>query len=313
MRDRIVVFGSFVVDLMARSPHLPVPGETVKGSVFRYGPGGKGFNQGVAAHKAGADVIVSTKLGRDFFAQVALDVMDELSMNKSNIFYSDAVDTGSALILVDETTGQNEIVVVPGACATISEDDIETLKPAILNSKYLLAQLEINMDALEKVVNIAYEHQVKVVLNTAPIQPVSDELLSKVDYITPNEVEAESLTGVKIVGLHEAQKAAACFFEKGVKNTIITLGENGVFVSDGTESRIISPPRVEAVDTTGAGDAFNGGFVAALAEGRDIFTAAKFANSVAALSVQKMGTTPSMPSRDDIDRLFEETYGGEVK
>lgn len=301
MKKGVTVFGSFVVDLMARAPHLPVPGETVKGSVFKMGPGGKGFNQGVAAHKAGAKVNMITKLGKDEFAQVALKAMDELGMDASHVFYTEEVETGAALISVDEHTSQNAIVVVLGACNTINDQDIQSVEQLIMCSEYLITQLETNVDAIQKVVDIAYANQVSVILNPAPIQKISDELLAKVDYITPNEVEAEILTGICISDEENALKAAEWFFSKGVKNVIITLGERGVFVATPREHRLILAKVVKAIDTTGAGDAFNGGLVTALAEGKDIWQACEFANVLAALSVQKLGTTPAMPTRKEID------------
>ena len=253
MRQKITVLGSFVVDLMARTPHLPAAGETVRGSRFKQGAGGKGFNQGVAAHKAGGNVSVVTKLGRDALGQVALEAMDAVGMKKDFLFYSEDVETGVALILVDEHASQNEIVVVPGACATLS-----------------------------------------------------DEFLNGLFLVTPNEVEAEEMTGVKVDSLEAADGAAAVFFEKGVQNVLITLGGRGVYVNTDGASEILPAYRVDAVDTTGAGDAFNGALAAALAEGKTLRQAARFANAAAALSVQRIGTTPAMPDRAEIDAFLKE-------
>lgn len=303
--DKVVVFGSFVVDLMARSPHLPVPGETVKGSMFRMGPGGKGFNQCVAAHKAGADVVMVTKVGRDSFANVALDAMDELGMNKDSLFYSDDVETGIALILVDENTSQNEIIIVPGACHTITEEEVRSIEAVIKESKYVLLQLEVNQDANEMVVDMANRYGCKVIVNTAPYAKISDEFLAKTYMVTPNEVEAEELTGVHVEDLESAHKAAEYFYEKGVEKVLITLGSRGVFVSSDGREEIIPAFKVDAVDTTGAGDAFNGGLLAALAKGENIWDAVRFANALAALSVQKLGTTPSMPTLEEIEAFLE--------
>lgn len=303
---RALVFGSFVVDLMSRTPHLPKPGETVKGSLFRMGPGGKGFNQGVAAHKAGANVIMCTKLGRDSFAKVATDAMDELYMNTDYVLYSDDTETGSALIMVDEKTSQNEIVVVLGACNTITDNEVESLIPVLEESEYVLTQLETNVSAIYKLIDLAHDHGVKVILNTAPVQEINNEIYKKIDIITPNEVEAEILTGIRIDSLEEAKEAAKWFRNHGVKEVIITLGGRGVFVSSNDRDEIIPAYNVEAIDTTGAGDAFNGGLLAALSEGKDIWNAVMFANALAALSVQKLGTTPSMPTRNEIDDFIRE-------
>ncbi len=305
MGKKVLVFGSFVVDLMGRTPHLPAPGETVKGSMFKLGPGGKGFNQGVAAHKAGADVTMVTKICRDTFGGVALDTMKELKMDSSRVLFSEDVETGAALIMVDEKTSQNEIVVILGACNTITDEEVDSLTDVIEGSEYLLTQLETNVSSVERIVDIAYKKGVKVILNTAPVQPIEDELLAKVDLITPNEVEAEILTGIKVDSEEAADKAADWFFARGVKRVLITLGGRGVYLNTGDKKGILPAYKVEAVDTTGAGDAFNGGLLAALAEGKDLWEAAKFANALAALSVQKMGTTPAMPLREEIDAFLE--------
>ena len=281
---KVTVFGSFVVDLMGRTPHLPAAGETVKGTVFKMGPGGKGFNQGVAAHKAGADVTMVTKLGQDAFADIALNTMNELHMDTGRVLYSETTETGCALIMVDENSSQNEIVVILGACNTITDQEVDSLEDLVGQSEY--------------------RKGVKVILNTAPVQPVSDELLGKIDLITPNEVEAEILTGIRVDSEEAADKAADWFFSKGVKNVLITLGQRGVYINTGEKKGIIPAYKVDAVDTTGAGDAFNGGLLAALAEGKDLWEAADFANALAALSVQKIGTTPSMPVREEIDAFM---------
>lgn len=306
MGNKVTVFGSFVVDLMGRTPHLPAAGETVKGSFFKQGAGGKGFNQGIAAHKAGGNVAMITKLGRDSMADVALDAMTEVGMPNDYIFYSDEEATGIALIMVDETTGQNEIVIVPGACSTITDQDIDSVKDVIKDSAYLLLQLEVNQDANEKVAAFAKENGVRVIVNTAPYQPVTDEFLNGVYLVTPNEVEAEELTGIAVNDLESADRAAEVFFKKGVQNVLITLGSRGVYVNSEGRSEIIPAFHVKAIDATGAGDAFNGGLLAALAEGKDLWQAARFANGLAALSVQKLGTTPSMPVRAEIDKFLEE-------
>ena len=299
--SKVAVFGSFVVDLMARSPHLPIAGETVKGSIFKMGAGGKGFNQCVAAHRAGADVVMITKLGRDSFADVALDTMKGLGMPREHIFFSDDVETGTALILVDENTSQNEIIIVPGACNTILAEEVASIEEVIKESEYVLLQLEVNQDANEMVVDTAVKYGCKVIFNSAPYVPFTDEFLSKVHMVTPNEVETEEITGVHVDSLKSAKKAAKYFREKGVKEVIITLGSRGVFVSSGGREEIVPSFKVDAVDTTGAGDAFNGGLLAALSKGADIWEAARFASGLAAISVQRMGTTPSMPTLEEIE------------
>ncbi len=305
MKQKVTVFGSFVVDLMARTPHLPAPGETVKGSFFKQGAGGKGFNQGIAAHKTGGDVAMITKLGRDSMANIATDAMDDVGMPKDYLFYNDKVATGIALIMVDENTSQNEIVIVSGACATITDADIKKVEERIKESAYLLLQLEVNQDANEKVARLAKENGVRVIVNTAPYQPVTDDFLKGCYLVTPNEVEAEELTGVHVDSLESADRAARVFLDKGVENVLITLGSRGVYVYSNGKSEIVPAYKVNAIDTTGAGDAFNGGLLTALAEGKTLGEAARFANAVAALSVQRIGTTPAMPTRDEVENFLK--------
>ncbi len=304
----IVCFGSFVVDLTSRAGHLPVPGETVIGSSFRMGPGGKGSNQCVAAHRAGGDVVAMTKVGNDVFGRVALDFYRSEGMNTDYVFIDDSVETGTALIMVDQNTAQNCILVVNGASGHISEADIEKAAPVIRKADVLLVQLEINLDALYRVIDIANEAGVKIVLNTAPVQKIDNRVFAKVDTVTPNEVEAGIITGVEVKDEESAAKAAEVFLGWGVKNVVITMGKAGAFVMNAQRKSFIKSIQVEAVDTTGAGDAFNGGFAVAISEGKDIFEAAKFANATGALSVTKFGTAPAMPFRADIEALVRKVY-----
>lgn len=304
-RKKIVVFGSFVVDLMARAPRHPVAGETVFGTSFRMGPGGKGFNQAVAACKAGADVQIVTALGMDDFSHVALDTMGELGMSTEFVRVSATEQTGIALITVDEQSGQNEIVVVPGACAAMTAADAEAVRPLLEQSDILLLQLEVGLTAVERAAKIAKASGSLVVLNPAPVRALSQALYQTVDLIVPNETEAERLTGIPIVDEAAALRAAQWFAARGVNRTLITLGSRGVFLYDAGESRMIPAYNVNCVDSTGAGDAFCGGLVTGLAEGMGLNRAARFANAVAALSVQKLGTAPSMPDRKEIDSFLE--------
>ncbi len=308
MGKPIVVFGSFVVDLTGRSEGLPVPGQTILGSSFKMGPGGKGSNQAVAAHRAGADVTLVTKVGKDVFGKVALDFYKGEGMNTDYILEDEARETGVALILVDEKFAQNEIVVVPAACSNITMDEVEKCRSLIENASILLLQHEINFDAQYKVIDIAHKAGVKIVLNPAPACEVPEEILAKIDIVTPNETEAQVLTGVEVKTLEDAQKAAKVFIEKGVKNVVITMGSLGAFATDGVKSELVPRLSVNAIDTTGAGDAFNGGFVMALSEGRDLFEALRYGNATGALSVTKLGTAPAMPRREEIDALVKENY-----
>ena len=309
MGKPIVVFGSFVVDLTSRSKGLPVPGQTILGSWFKYGPGGKGSNQAVAAHRAGADVTLVTKLGPDVFADVALDFYRAEGMRTDYILRDERNATGVALILVDEESAQNEIVVVPGACQNITPEDVERCRGLIEGASIVLFQHEINADAQRAAIEIAHAAGARIVLNPAPAMPIPDDLLAKIDIVTPNETEAQALTGVAVTCEAEAARAARVFLDKGVRNVIITMGALGVYATDGVRGEMLPRLEVDAIDTTGAGDAFNGGFVTALAEGRDLFQAARFGNATGALSVTKLGTAPAMPSRAEIDAMVKQNYG----
>lgn len=309
MGKPIVVFGSFVVDLTSRSEGLPVPGQTILGNWFRYGPGGKGSNQAVAAHRAGADVTLVTKLGKDVFADVALDFYKSEGMCTDYILRDEEKPTGVALILVDEITAQNEIVVVSGACQNITPEDVEHCRRLIEGASIILLQHEINPDAQRAAIEIAHAAGVRVVLNPAPAMPVPDDLLAKIDIVTPNETEAQALTGIAVTCEEEARKAAQVFLDKGVRNVVITMGALGVYVNDGTHGEMLPRLEVDAIDTTGAGDAYNGGFVTALSEGRDLFEAARYGNATGALSVTRLGTAPAMPMRAEIDEMVKRSYG----
>lgn len=310
MSNRIVVFGSYVTDLTGRAARFPVPGETVLGASFKPGPGGKGSNQAVAAYRAGGDVALVTKLGKDDFGRIARDFYTSEGIGTQALLEDEQHETGAALIMVNEQTGQNMIMVIIGACGCVTEADVEARRALIEQADYLLVQMEINLDALEKVIRIAHDSGVKVVLNPAPAQPVSDELLSMVDIVTPNETEAAVLTGIEVTDLASAHRAAQAFLEKGVRSVIITLGGSGVYCTDGTREELIDRIPVDAVDTTGAGDAFNGGFVTALSRGMSLFDAARYGNCTGALSVTRPGTAPAMPRKEEIDALYQQNYGG---
>lgn len=302
--SKILVIGSFNVDLTGRTPRFPQPKETIMGTTFQMGPGGKGFNQGVACHKAGGDMMMVAKVGNDAFQNILINTMTDLNMNQDYIFKCDT-STGCALILVDEK-GENEIVVLPGANNEFTKEDIDSLEPLIKDAKYVLLQLEINQDANEQIMDLCVKHDTKVIVNTAPCNPITDEFLSKAYMVTPNEIEAEQLTGIKVIDFESASKAANVLKNKGVPNIVITMGSQGAFISSNHIEKMVPAFKVNAIDTTGAGDAFNGGLVAALSKGKDIFEAATFASALAALSVQKHGATTSMPTLEEINKFLEE-------
>lgn len=301
---RVVVFGSFNVDLMARAEHMPVPGETVYGTMFRQSAGGKGFNQAVAAHKAGAEVTTIVKLGKDAMANVALEVMQRLHMPQDRVLYHPTASTGTALITVDNITGQNAIVIVPGANDTFTADDVARVADVLDGASHLLLQLEVNQQANEMLARIAKKKGVKVIINTAPYRPVSEEFLNGAYLVTPNEVEVEEMTGVAVTDLYSADRASAVLLRQGVQNVLITLGSRGVYLNADGKSQIIPAHVVRAVDTTGAGDCFNGGLLAALAEGKTLPQACVFANALAALAVQKIGAADAAPTREEVEAFL---------
>lgn len=297
----ILVFGSFNVDLVARTPHMPLPGETVDGTAFSMGPGGKGFNQCIAAGKSGGNPIMAAKIGNDSFGEIALQKLKEVNLPVEYIIKEDTLPTGTAIIMVEETSSQNVIVINSGANGSFNDKDFEYLAPAFEKCDFLLTQLETNIDAMEKAIKIAKEKGATIILNPAPVKEFSKELYSMIDVITPNEIEATILTGVEIKTPEDAVEASNVFFDRGVKKVIITLGKMGVLAATPTEHKIYKNYDVKVVDTTGAGDAFNGGFVTALSEGKDFFNAVFFGNVVSNLAVTKKGAANAMPSREEIE------------
>ena len=300
--QKILVFGSFVTDLNARTPRFPAEGETIIGSMFKGGPGGKGSNQAVAAKRSGGNVSFITRLGDDVFGSAALDFYKGEGIDTSAIIIDKDSFTGAAMITVNEFTSQNEIVVILGACGKFTPDEMQRLDPEIAESDIVLCQLETNLEATLEVLTKAHEKGKVTVLNPAPACALPDSVFGCLDYITPNETEAEILTGIAVTDRESASKAADVFLSKGVKNVIITLGKNGYYAKNACEEISGKPIEVNVLDTTGAGDAFNGGFVAALAENMNLKDALGFANTVGGLSVEKIGTAPAMPYRGEIDR-----------
>lgn len=301
----VVILGVFVADTAYRADRMPTLGETIMGNSFALGPGGKGSNQAVACALMGAETHMISKLGNDDFAKLALNTWS----NAGVIAHVEQVSTsytGAAHIFVEESTGDNAIIIAPGAAALIDVADIEAHSDLIANADVFVTQLEQPMAAAVRGLEIAHEAGVTTVLNPAPAAILPDGMLAFCDYITPNETECEALTGIPV--LTEADAAIACeaLRDLGVKTPIITMGERGAYLyGHGLIPAVNAGPVVE---TTGAGDAFNGGFAAALAENMSALEAARYGCVTAGLSVTKAGTTPSMPSRQAIDAaLSKET------
>lgn len=230
--NKIVVFGSYVTDLTGRTPKFPAEGETVMGKSFKSGPGGKGSNQAIAAKRAGGDVTLITRLGDDDFGKLALDFYRREGIDFSKTIVDKNSDTGAALILVNESSCQNEIVVIIGACGEFKPAEVEELQSTIASAKIVLCQLETNPEATYRVLEMAKKAGVSTVLNPAPARKLPDEVLSGLDYITPNETEAEIITGIAVTDYETAAKAADVLLGKGVKNVVITLGSKGYYAKN---------------------------------------------------------------------------------
>jgi ribokinase len=296
---KILVIGSSNTDMVIKTDKLPGPGETVLGGTFFMNPGGKGANQAVAAARLGGKITFITKIGSDLFGSETIGRLKKEGIDTKNIVKDKETPSGIALITVN-SQGENNIVVAPGSNSKLLPEDIpgELLSP----DKYeiMLLQLEVPIMTVEYAALTAAENGVKVILNPAPGQKLHDYLLKHVWLITPDETEAEIITGIKITSDSSAENAANVLRKRGVKNVIITLGEKGAYLNTDEFSGLIPGISVEAVDTTAAGDVFNGAIAVALSEGKKIEEAVKFANKAAALSVTRLGAQASAPSRDEI-------------
>ncbi|HON06898.1 MAG TPA: ribokinase [Verrucomicrobiota bacterium] len=306
MKPKIIVVGSSNTDMVVKTSHLPGPGETVIGGEFITAAGGKGANQAVAAARAGGDVYFVAKVGDDHFGKSAIDGFKKEKIKTDYVYTDKKLPSGVALIVVDEK-GENAIAVAPGANSRLSPNDIKKAQKVIKSAKVLLVQLEIPLQTVIEAVNIASSCGIKTILNPAPAMPLPDELLSKISIITPNEIEAEILTGIKIVDEQTAKSAAITLKKKGVDTVIITLGEKGAYLHNEDTSKLIPSIKVKAVDTTAAGDIFNGALAVSIAEEKQIIQAVRFANIAAAISVTKIGAQPSAPKRNQILRLLNQT------
>lgn len=301
---KIIIPGSLMADITGYAPHLPLAGETAFGEFFKTSPGGKGSNQMIAAHKAGGEAYIIGAVGGDSQANILTDFYAANNIPTKYLKVEKDGCTGLALIEVDQTTAQNRILVIPGVNSTVKADDVEAAEKDIADCHVVLAQLEIHDAPVVKAASLAKKYGKLFILNPAPYRPFDEALLPMIDYITPNETEAEYLTGVHIETIEDAAKAAKVLLSKGIKNAIITLGSKGAFFSDGEREIFVPSFKVNAVETTGAGDSFNGALAVALGEGMDIEDAMRFANAAAGISVTRYGTAQSMASRDEINELL---------
>lgn len=300
----IVILGIFVADTTYRAARQPKLGETILGNSFALGPGGKGSNQSVAAAKAGGQVHFITRLGVDAFAEIAQGVWSAAGVTPE-VKQDPESYTGAAFIFVEEASGNNAIIVAAGAAARISAADVEAKADLIAGAGVFVTQLEQPIEAAKRGLELARAAGVLTILNPAPAAALGDDILALCDYITPNETETEALTGLPVTSIAEAEVAADALIARGVGAVVITLGEKGVLYRQG--GRSIHVPAISAgavVETTGAGDAFNGGFAVGLAEGLAVAEALRFGCATAGISVTRAGAAPSMPSRAEIEALL---------
>ena len=301
---RVVILGVFVADTSYRADRSPKLGETIMGHSFALGPGGKGSNQAVAAAMAGAETHFISRLGVDPFADMALATWAKAGVHPAVTQHADSY-TGAAYIFIEAATGNNAIIVCPGVAGSISIADIEAQAGLIASADVFIVQLEQPMDAAVRALQIARAAGVRTILNPAPAAALPDGMVALCDYVTPNESEAETLTGLPVTTVDEAIAAARALRAMGAGAALITLGDKGALFHDGKQT--VHVPVISAgpvLETTGAGDAFNGGFAAALSEGMDPIAAVRFGCATAGISVTRVGTAPSMPSRAEIEALL---------
>jgi len=304
MTDGVSILGIFVADLAFRSGRMPAVGETIMGSGFAMGPGGKGSNQAVAAARAGAKTRFISRLGQDSFGDIAMATWVAEGID-AKVARSPHAPTGAAFIYVNDVNGENAIIVVPGAAGDISVADVESAAETIRSSRVFVTQLEQPAEAALAALKIARGAGVTTVFNPAPAAPFDPAIYPLVDYITPNESETAAMVGFPVETIDDAKRAGDVLLKKGVGVALITLGEKGALFHAKDRSELVPAFHVAAVvETAGAGDAFNGGFAAALAEGLEPLAAARFGCAVAGIAVTRAGTAPAMPRRAEVDALL---------
>ena len=298
--SEITVLGIFVADISFSGPKIPSIGETILGKKYNVGPGGKGCNQAIAIARLGGNTNFISKIGKDAYGELALKTLEKNKISTENIIQDGNQQTGVAGILVDQNTGKNAINVIVGAPSSLKISEIEKQINLIKKSKIFLTQLEVPKDVTLHCLKTAKENGCTTILNPAPASEISNEFYNNIDFFTPNETEAEFYTGIKITNDQEAKQAADKLINLGIKKVIITLGEKGLFYSDGKEEIYLKAEAVKAIDTTGAGDAFNGGLAYGLSKEKPIKECLKLANKVAGISTTKLGAGDAMPFSSDI-------------
>jgi ribokinase len=305
---RIVVVGSSNTDMVVKAARIPVPGETVTGGQFVMAAGGKGANQAVAAARLGAEVTFVAKTGQDMFGDQAIEGYRAEGIVTDLILRDPENHTGVALIMVDDE-GENLIAVASGANHTLTPEDVDRAAERIRAAHVVMLQLETPIDVVAHTARLAAEASVPVILDPAPAAPLSGDFLANVSYLTPNESEAERLTGIQVDDEASARAAAEQLLQSGAQHVIVTMGTKGALVAGPGQTALIPVHKVEAKDSTAAGDAFNGGLAVALARGLSLEEAVREASLVGALSVTRLGAQPSLPTAEEL-RRFAETVAG---
>ena len=300
----IIVFGVFVADLCFFSKQIPLSGQTIKGNNHIIGPGGKGSNQAISAARLGGDVQFITKIGKDNYSDMALATFKDSGVKTKYIIQEETLNTGVAGIFVSESSGENAITIVPGAAGTIKNEDIDNLKDVFVKSNIFLTQLETPLKTTLYALKKAKDNGCTTILNPAPAKDIDQKLFSSIDFFTPNEIEAGHFLKKDLKSKSDIESAAKDFLDKGIKNIIITLGEKGLYFANNQEKYFVDTFKLKnkVVDTTGAGDAFNGAFAFALANDYKFKDALEFANKIAAISTTKLGAANSMPRINEIEK-----------
>jgi ribokinase len=305
LSHRIVVVGSSNTDMILQTQRIPRPGETILAGTFSMAAGGKGANQAVAAARAGGRVTFVARVGDDMFGERAVEGFRHDGIDVTHVVRDPDAASGVALIFV-AADGENSIGVASGANGRLSPGDVQRAEGVIRSADVLLMQLETPLETVRAAAEIASSAGVRVILNPAPAQPLGEDVLRHVSILTPNESESELLTGIKVEGEPGAARAADALLERGFEAVIVTLGADGAFVATRDRREHVPGFQVQAVDTTAAGDVFNGTLSVSLAEGKDLTQAVRFANAAAALAVMKLGAQPSAPTREAIEAFIAE-------
>lgn len=298
-KPKVVVIGSCNTDMVVKANRLPVPGETVLGGTFYMNPGGKGANQAIAASRLGAEVTFISKIGYDLFGLQALEIYKSEKINTEFIFTDQKSPSGVALISVD-SFGENSIIVAPGASRSLSIEDINKAEEKIKEADIILMQLEVPIETAEFAATIANKYNKKVILNPAPASTLSDTFLRNIHTILPNRIEAEMLSGIKVIDIESAHRAAKTIGDKGIENVVITLGKDGAYVKEKDKYAMTPAKQVETIDTTGAGDVFCGAFSVCLSEKHSLTEAVEFANAAAAIAVTRIGAQSAIPYKMEV-------------